>query len=302
MDTPSRHKDLLQWLTALLGSGLRICEAVSTYLEATFGTADLASVLAGEDSSEIDSLLELIFFPDMETQLRYEARWGDVPFSGNDQDEVIRLLGTATIAVPLTGHRAGGHTPVVIAPDFVLEAFVRRLNICWQPDQRLVQILNDCHPRDNRNRMRVHLRNARLEWRPEQVALICQFLSEMPRGSPDLETLLCFLITLLPDLAAGMDFFDFLVAKKFFCFQALCKAEDFERRRQSSNMETMMLQGTRSAHGSIEQWRQQMRQIDRMCQSLFGRTHFFQDPAGQYVNLGNENNRKTVQAIMRVLS
>ena len=302
MDKPSRHRELLQWLTALLDSGLHICEAVLTYLEATFGTADLASVLTGEDGSELDSLLELIFFPDTGIQLRYEARWGDVPFSNHDQDQVIRRLGSATIAVPLTGHRVGGRAIVVMAPDFALEAFVRRLNICWQPDQRLVQILNNRHPRDTRNRMRVHLRNARLAWRPEQVALTCQFLSELPHDSPDLETLLCFLITLLPDLAAGMDFFDFLVARKLFCFQALCKAEDFERRRQSSNMETMMLQGTRSAHGSIEQWRQQMRQIDRICQALFGRTHFFQHPAGQCVDLGNENNRETVQTIMRVLS
>jgi hypothetical protein len=167
---------------------------------------------------------------------------------------------------------------VIQPPEFALASFVERLNITWQPHRPLVQALQNHPPDQRRLRLRVHLRNARIEWIPEQIELISRFLSKMPAESNDLDELLRFLTRLAPDLDEGVDLFDFLMGKKFICFQSLCKAEDYERKRQASNMETMMLQGARSAFGSIEQWRREMRQIDTISQTIFGQTQFFQQP------------------------
>jgi hypothetical protein len=49
-------------------------------------------------------------------------------------------------------------------------------------------------------------------------------------------------------------------------------------------MEIMMLQGNRAAHGSISQWRLKMQHIDRICQVVFGRTQFFQQPNAQSID------------------
>ena len=302
MEHLNRHTELAQWLAALLRSGILVSEPVSAYLESTFGTADLDAVLANEADGEIDSLLELIFFPDMETQVRFEDRWGDVPFSEDDIDKTLRHLCAVPFDVPLINSPPNSLPLVIQAPDFALSAFVRRLNITARPDNRLMEALDGHRSRKMRLCLRVHLRNAPLQWHPHQVELTCRLISQMPSDSKDLEYLLCFLIALLPDLAAGIDFFDFLVGKKFLYFQSLCKAEDFERRRQFSNMETMMLRGERSAYGSIEQWRRDMQNVDRICQALFGRTHFFRQPAEQCIDLQNKTSRETMQNVMRILS
>jgi hypothetical protein len=49
----------------------------------------------------------------------------------------------------------------------------------------------------------------------------------------------------------------------------------------------MMLQGNRAAHGGIAQWRIQMQQVDRICQTLFGRTQFFQQPDARSIDLAS---------------
>jgi hypothetical protein len=67
-------------------------------------------------------------------------------------------------------------------------------------------------------------------------------------------------------------------------------------------MEIMMLQGNRAAHGSISQWRRQMQQVDRICQALFGRTRFFQQPDAQSVNITKTNTVTRIQDVMRRLS
>jgi hypothetical protein len=302
MENQPRYAALAQWLRALLESGVTVSEAVLVYLEATFGTDDLAAVLTDEPDCEIDSLMDLVFFPEKTTQVQFEDHWGDTPFSATDLDLTIRHLCAAPIAVPLKGSPPHGDAFVIRVPDFALASFVQRLNIAWQPDRHLAQTLDHDYRRELCLSLRVMLRNAPLAWNRGQVQLTSRFLSHMPPASEALEPLLDFLLSLLYDLTGEVDFFAFLIGKKGFYFQSLCKAEDYERRRQSSNMETMMLQGARSAHGSIEQWQLYMRNIDRICQALFGRTHFFHQPTEQCIALENNNGEKTMQNVIRVLS
>jgi hypothetical protein len=297
MNDQTRRKALRRWITGELKDGIALTDDLLNFLDATFGTYDLSSVLAHADSSDIDSLLELLFYPDTKLQMRFEARWGQELFTEQDLEVVIVSLCAlplvARISLPQTQEKIS-----VPVPAFASRSFVQRLNICWQPPVKLIQAM-DKHCVDDGGLMaRVQLRNARLKWHDAQISLVTRFL---PLLSKDYETFtsdLGFLISILSELAVDGDPFNFLIGKKFFYFQSLCSAEDFERKRLSSNMEIMMMAGARSAHGSICQWRQFMRRIDRICRALFGRTQFFQQPDSHCVDFQNGLNIRNVTRLL----
>lgn len=262
--------------------GIVVGDDLLHYLDATFGTQDLPSVLADADSGEIDSLLELLFFPDHKLQVAFEAQWGNDVFSELDRDAVIEML-CATPLIAEVGLPGLQHKCTVSVPAFVLQTFVQRLNVCRRPPRILIHTI-DQHCREETGlAVRVQLRNAGLAWHRDHIALLEQFIAHMPAQSKTFHADLSFLISILSELSAGQDQYAFLVDKKFFYFMYLCRAEDFERKRRSSNMEIMMMQGDRFIHAGMDEWRQCMRRIDRICRALFGRTEFFQQPDSQYI-------------------
>ncbi|MGD9008989.1 MAG: hypothetical protein PVG41_13760 [Desulfobacteraceae bacterium] len=283
MTTQDRPIALARWLGSVLAEGNVLSQSVEDYMSGTFGCSDLAHILETADSGEIDSLLELLFYPDLEMKDRFESRWGHERFDPQALETVIELASATPISATITTP-SDGNTIHIELPEFVIEAFIRRLNIAWQPTPDLQTCLDENSRHPYFTRMCVHLRHARVPWHAGQVGLIGRFITKMPETAENLETDLTFLLDILDEFAPNCDPFDFLAAKKFFYFQSLCKAEDYERKRQASNMEIMMLQGNRAAHGSISQWRLKMQHIDRICQVVFGRTQFFQQPNAQSID------------------
>ena len=276
MADPTRQMALTQWIRNELINGIVLTDDVLYFLEATFGTRDLPAVLVDADGCEIDSLMELLFFPDAALKERYEAHWGCELFSAQDQDRVIAsLCGTpvvAQVSLPETDI-----TVSIPVPMFAIRSFVERLNICWHPPDQLS--LGEVEVKT-----RVQLRNARIAWNKDHVALVSLFLSKMPAADTSASDL-DFLLSIVAEMPDYGDAYAFLIDKKYFYFKSLCNAEEFDRKRLISNMEILMLSGTRSAHGSIDEWRQYMRRVDRICQNLFGRTQFFHQPDHQGLDI-----------------
>ncbi len=301
MQPDAKFLPLTEWIRDILQTGMMVTQDVLDYMEATFGTSDLSEILAHADSCEIDTLLELLFYPDINLQVRYESRFGQIAYSSRDQAAILSILSAAPLkaAFILPAHPTPVHLQI---PAHALAAFIQRLRITWQPAPQLAEILSKKWQNRQRIHARVHLRNARLAWHPDQVHLMDRFLSMMPAEGDDTETCLEYLLTNLSELNPGVDHYMFLISKKFFYFQSLCNAEDFERKRHSSNMEILMLQGVRAAHGSIDQWRHKMRLVDQICQTLFGRTQFFQQPGEHSLNLENGNDSQNIEEIIRLLS
>lgn len=301
MTALTKIESLAQWIRSILAEGLLLPDDVLAYMEGTFGTSDLAKIIDGDDTGEMDSLLELILFPGMDLQIRYESEWGTTSFTQKEQGAVQSALGLTVLRAELIppGDRQG---ITIEVPLFALNAFVQRLNITWQPPSRLLATFGQKWPDANSLRARVHLRNARLDWHADQVDFVNHFLADIPPDDGETDACLTFLLSILSEFSPGTDPYKFLVAKKFFYFQSLCKAEDFERRRKTSNMEIMMLQGDRAAHGDIAQLRQHMQWIDRMSYALFGRTHFFQQPDEQCVALPSSDNKQMLDEVVRTLT
>jgi hypothetical protein len=273
-----------RWLRRQLEHGITVSEDVLDYLASTFGTRDLAAVAADADASEADSLLEMLFYPDSHLLLKFEARWGRESFSGRNREAIIDALCSHPPTAHLDLPDAGSPLDLPV-PAFACRAFVERLHICRGLHPDLDDIL-EAHPKSGDLLMiRVRLRHARLKWHDDQVALMGKFLNRMPASSQTFLTDLEFLISILPEMSGGDDGHTFLTGKKLFYFKALCGAEAFERKRAAGNMEILMLSGARSAHGNIEEWRQLMRRIDRICKALYGRTKHFQPPDGRHFDL-----------------
>ncbi len=302
MNADALSTALVEWVRETFKQGLVLTADIARYMESVFGTRDLDAVLSDETrDSEIDSLLELLCFPDRPLQLRFESRWGHCTFKAQDLAAIESRLSREML-----GTRILSPTGILLAtvdmPPFALLSFIRRLNITWQPPLGIAAVLGRHHPSDRGLAVRVHLRNARLAWHRDQVNLLMLYLEKMPPDAEQFENGLVFLLSIVPEMAPDVNGYDFLVAKKFFYFRSLCRAEDFERKRRSSNMEIMILQGVRAAHGSIDEWRQNMRMIDLICQALFGRTQFFQQPGEHCLDIENSDTDHQVETVMRLLS
>ncbi len=293
--------ELTRWVRQVLEEGIRLDPSLSDHLEATFGSNDLSAVLADATSSESASFLELLFFPDSDIRLDFEYRFGDHLFSDGDEVDLVKSLVRSAVTAAI---RVPGESPPLNfqVPDFVLAAFVQRLNMTWQPTALLCAMLARVDAPESLPPVRARLRQLRLLWHPVQIVLVEQFIVRFPPSEEDFEVCFAFLTSILAEIEPDEKPFAFLVAKKSFYFQALCKAERFERLRQTSNMETLMLQGARVAHGSIAQWREQMRLTDRLCQMLYGKTRFFQQPAELTLGAADQPADRQMSELVRMLS
>jgi hypothetical protein len=295
------HTAFIQWIRSEFQKGLVLTADVRRFMESAFGTLDIEAVLKTAHDSETGPLLELLCFPDRGLRLRFESHWGDRTFTMGDQSAVIALLSGSPLNTVVKS-TSGASLVSIEIPPFVLEAAVRRLRITWQPPPSLVRSLARLNPPEHRLVIRVFLRQARLPWYPEQLRLMELFLGKMPAESDGFEACLAFLISIMAELMPGCRIHDFLVEKKMFYFKALCRAENFERRRRSSNMEILMLQGARAAHGDVDTWQHGMQMIDTLCLTLFKRTRYFQRPGEERLNIERSPMQQQIEDVVGKLS
>jgi hypothetical protein len=292
---------LVQWIRSVFQQGLVLNDDVIRFAESTFGTQDMMAVLEEAPDCETGPLLELLCYPDRELQIRFENRWGDYPFSEDDRSAITAQLCRAPLKTIIKSTSGTPLGPIVI-PAFVLETSIQRLQLTRHPPAQLARAIAGHYSGKQGLVIRVHLRNTRLSWHGEQLRLMELFLTKMPAGTDDFEDCLVFLLSILAELMPGSDIVDFLIAKKMFYFKSLCQAENFERRRRTSNMEVLMLQGERASYGSIPTWRRRMRMIDGICRALFGRTRYFERPMQECLNLEYGTGKLQIQDFIRQLS
>lgn len=303
MNANEIHIGLNTWLRHRFNKGFAVDRDHVAFMEQTFGASDLQAVLADTESSETAAFLELLLYPDQATRIAFENRWGNRRFSADQVDAQIADLTAQPLSTRLhLLHLPGQTEPVdMIVPEFAAAAFVQRLHIDWFPPEPLHQFLNNQFARPERARVRARLRCAHVNWSPHKVAFLMRFLETIAVEADDFSTGLRFLLSIIDELLPDQTAYLFLVDKKRTYFHALCRAEAFERRRQTVTMETMMMQGERAAHGDIAQWRAHMRMIDRISEALYGRTQFFHQPAVQEAAVAQDGQDRRMEQVIRLL-
>jgi hypothetical protein len=270
-------------LRATLAAGIELTEQVCQFMEATFGDASpatLQNLLDDESDAERDSLLDLLYFPDHTLQTAIEPVLQRNPPTAAD---VTRLAGRLT-ANPARARFVFPGSDVAIAavlPIFGVDAFLRRLNLTWQPvaaletalervDARALSRKGD--PQEGIVRLRVWLRNAALEQTPIQVRFLCDFLDRLPIDDGPFVDQLRFSLVFLKEHAAAVNLYAALIDRKKFIFRHLMKARQAAERSARSNMETLIMTGVRTPHFDVAQGERTLDMIDRIAMAVFGRT------------------------------
>ena len=299
--TPSASPAILDDLEAVLrrylADGITLTGDVRGFMTATFGDASadtLQTLLSDESNAERDSLLDLVFFPDQALQLAIE------PFLECHRltEEAVRLLAARLKAAPVaTGLRLTGGADALptVMPAFLVDTFLARLNLAWQPAAALSELMThlDTHPlspthdrEDGRLRLRVHLRNAGLRQTPAQVLFLGDFFERLPLDDEDFVDKLDFMLVFLKEHEGTTNFYQALMDRKKFLFRHLLKNRQTTEWAARTNMETRIMAGVRPSYFDVHAAERALAMIDRIAMALFGRTEWL-DGAPHEVDLGS---------------
>lgn len=272
-----QHRVMDKIRTALQNPGLvkpHIMEFIYSTVSAS-STSDLKVMLENWDDPEIDSIIDLIFFPDQVIAEALEPLLESCRFSKADEKKIVESL----LAKPIRARifLPDLDMPVIIrVPEFIIDQFVGRLNINWRHGNVLSEIINRRFSASDRLKIKVKLRSSHPALKDNTLRLLAQFLEKVEPGEKDLFPCLGFILTLVDDIPEDANLYDFLVERKWFYFRSLKKAEKFEKLSMKTNMETLMLQGIRAPHAPKEDLKNNMELIDTVCRIVFNKTKYFQ--------------------------
>jgi hypothetical protein len=276
-----RVDQLAATLRSHLSRPLHLDADAMDFVVATYGNPqpeNLRTLLAATDASETETLLELLLFPDIEFQVHLERLLSRFQSRPVPQNQLREHLSQPPIMLTIEFDPVGGdHAALLIPlPNDLLARFLTRLNLsrCWPAT--LADALDAHLKADDRLRARVMLRNGPPSMGAVSAGMCADLIQALPSRHRDFWSALEMVIQLAPELDSGHDPFQLLTARKQRAFQMVEQQREFEHRLQYSNFEILMGQGQRVPTLAKDEARKQMRVIDAVCQSVFGRTTYFQ--------------------------
>lgn len=275
------HFELLDTIAQALENSGQLSDSVVDFIETALFPVQpeaLAAFLADDESeSERDSLLDLIFSPDLAVQMALEPLLESAAWSSNDtatlHEQLLARPVRAWIRMP-----GGSQLTCVLVPAYIKSQFLERLNISWQLDPRIRDTIDECVAPEMAIQVKVRLRNVNLRPSADQQTVLCRFFERMADDDPDYLACLDLFLSLVGREVKTEDVYDHLVSHKRFLFRSLQKAQRFEALLRQSNMETLMLQGVRAPHAPQDELTAHMRLIDLVCVRLFGKTEAIVPP------------------------
>ncbi len=295
-------------IRALLWEGVPLTADVCQYIEATLGAAEpdaVADLLAGPDECERDTLLELVFFPDLSFQCAVEEILAGGGLSPEDRSGLAVHLKTNPARARL---RFPGHARQLDCrlPDEGVDAFLTRLNLTWAVDVHLGRALDqwaDKHRREaeiDAVRLIVQLRNADLRQTPAQLGLLKDFLERMPPADRRWQACFDFLMAFLPEHGDVLNLYRALMDRKVFLVHHLMKARRDAEIISGSNMETLSMSGFRAGYFDTAAAEETLACIDAVALAVYGRTEHFDD-APVSMDLGQAGDAADIEGIFRRL-
>ncbi|WP_419657541.1 uncharacterized protein Dvar_66880 [Desulfosarcina variabilis str. Montpellier] len=273
--------ELLETIIKALENSGQLSESVIAFIETALFPAQpkaLAAFLTDDESeSERDSLLDLIFSPDLAVQMTLEPLLEAACWSAQDrtalQDQLQASPIRAWIKMP-----DGRQLACILVPDYIKSRFLERLNLSWQLEPGIRASMDEGLSPAMALKVKVRLRNANLRPNADQQTVLCRFFERMADDDPDYLACMDLFLSLLGKDVNAENVYDRLAAHKRFLFRSLQQAKRFEALLRHSNMETLMLQGVRAPHAPQDELNFQMRLIDLICARLFGKTEIIVPP------------------------
>ncbi len=302
MPNPDKSALLADEILKILSNGLTLGSDVIHYIDSTFSNPsieELKDILQDDTNCEKDSLVELLFFPDMQLQYQLEELLENEAFEKEDEKEVQDHLCRRPLELEFHFPEDGGSFSLGI-PEAVAHQFIKRLNISKQIDRHLLLTIKDNTTANIKNTFTVRLRNSRFAMTDNALRFLSDFFEKWDTEDNDVFKYFDFILLFLEELREEDDIFESLMKKKRFYLKHLKRAEKFEKQLLRTNMETLMLKGQTAAFIDKNEARQSMQIIDRISQTVFGKTEYFEFQADN-VNSTNFSSDQDISDIIRRL-
>ena len=268
---PRRCRLLANVLRDYLTQGIRLSPETLGFLDSTVSVTDAAGLsvlLSDSENSEADSLLELIFYPDLPMQGRVEDLLLTHRFTRKDPPIVVDCLSDPPLCARLTfpddrGAMVYRPTPAVLTP------MVDRLHISRRIARPILAACRRFDPQVALN-IRIQVRNAPRPPANHVAEFIARFLDNADLDTA--EMLACLGTALeLTETLADVNVYPELIRIRHDLAEALDRADRMARSASGQNMETLMLKGVRPPHINRAEAKEKIGRIDRLCRFGFDR-------------------------------
>jgi hypothetical protein len=266
------RRNLAEKIGEQLAKGMTAGKTVCTYIDTTFSNPSLnriKSIISDETDPERDSLIDLLLFPDESFQMALEPFLLNQTFSPADEEWIALQISLARCTAVIFFPWLRGHIDLALVPERT-RILVRRLNICWFPDTSLRKTIDRRVDPARRMAVYVRLRNAGPSLDRDGLRLLCRFFNTCDDTQIDFFADFDFLAGWVVRMN-GEDGYRQLMKERQRWSEAARYAVQFERMRQVSNMETLMLQGIQVPTVGIREAAAQIDTIDRLALILYGR-------------------------------
>ncbi len=278
MNIKPKHSNLGEKVSELIRNGITLTDDVKHYIDSTFLTPSaeaLSRILADPSDCEAETLCELIFYPDLQMQLKLEPALTKNAYNEADVESAVSYLmqQKQEIAVYFSDARGSLLLPLT---DSVIRQLLARLKITQKPDPRLLAALSRVIPDESEIlRIRVLLRNCRCQFSDSECTFLCTCIEKMYATSDFFADAFSFLLDFFEYTEPGQDIYDGLMQEKKALLKSIAQAEKNEKALEKNNVEVLMLQGVHILSIDIAHARKKIVLIDHICISIFGKTELF---------------------------
>ena len=163
----------------------------------------------------------------------------------------------------------------------------------------MLSTIEDNTTANTKNRFAVRLRNSRFAETDNALGFLSDFFEKVKTENKDALKDFDFILLFLEALQEKDDIFEALMKKKRFYLKHLKRAEKFEQQLMQTNMETLMLKGQIAAFIDKNDARESMLVIDRISQTIFGKTEYFEFQADNVSSINLRSNQDISDIIKR---
>ncbi len=299
-------KKLIKQLVDILSGEINLSRDVIHYIDSTLAPASgdqLVEFLMDPDNCEAETAVELIFFPDEAMQEKIEPILAQTGFSPEDQTEIANLLCSKNLQVKLCFPDHQSKVPLTV-PESAIRQLIARLQLHRRINPQVSEVI-DRFITDTRaaRRVRVKLRNARIEQSGKQADFLCSLVQTLYGKSDEFWNSLDFAIDLMEQTDPEADMYEALMAHKQFLIKAIRTAEKNQRALQSNTVEALIMRGINISSVNTEEARNSIDRIDRISISIYGKTEFLPglEPSEQSIDL-DIRNKEDIASVLRLLT
>lgn len=294
---------LLAFIKYRFEEGILVAEDALHYIDSTLSnptSREIEAILVDESHPERDSLLELIFYPDLAIQISVEKFLQGQACSEQQVERLRSALCESPVTTAARFEDGRGQVPVTV-PVQVIEVFIDRLNLTRSICARIIETLRQ-QPLSEADRIltTVRLRNTRVVPDGSALEFLCRYIQQMASDRLYWEGL-DFILVFLEQIGPDDDIYEALMFRKRRCHHALREIERAEEKRRRYNMETLMLRGERFPHADRKEVLKTIGLIDRIAGSIYGKTEWIQ-PSGDGTQSVSVHSAEDLTDIMRLFS